>query len=343
MDKEELKDFLEEEFLDDPLMKQVKGHKLYDDLFENDLLENLNVQTTYSLSQTAEMLGVKVYTLRNFLRRYSLDEYIKPEKIGKLYRVDYRGVFKFHLIETLTEKAKKTPKDIANYLGTVQESGFVSRREGPSKKDVINDTNLSVNNQDLNRRLEIIERNMFLIKLEKQVDDYRFAYEQAKRSVIDWENRVALIGREIENLELQKLIMKQEKKTKDLIKESHKKIGGVNNNSTGFSLKNLFSKNKTTSIDYDKEITEAITQIEKQMTTYSPDQTIENSLENLKEQLAKLQSQKDSLLEERKKRESEYQDIKNKYMLAESQNQSLFNDGNEYLVEGEERKYKSES
>ncbi|MGF7535406.1 hypothetical protein AAGG74_17280 [Bacillus mexicanus] len=331
VDKQELKSFLEEKFTDDPLMKEVRDLNLYDEIYKNGFLDNLNIRDTYSLPQAAEMLGMKDYALRNNLHRHSLDQYFEPIKVGNQYKVDYKGIFKFRLMEVLTDKAGKTPKDIAKCVGTIPTSGFVHRRGSWNNQNVSNEPDLAANQQELNNKLNSIERNIWLMRFEKEVDNFKYSYEQAKRSIIDWENKVALIGIEIENLELQKQLKKQEEKTQAVIRESHKKIGGVNGNSIGFSFKNLF---KSKSVDYDKEISGVISQIDSQMLNFTPDQTIEKNLKRLKEQLKELQQEKESLILEAQQKELEYNERKNKYFMAKKQFDSLFsNSTKEYLIE----------
>lgn len=310
MDRENFVGLINDKFKNDPLLEQIKISGLDNHLFPDRLIEQLNTNNTYSLSQAAEILEVKDHNLRNYLNRHYLDEYIQTERLGKLYRLDYKSIFKFHMIFILVNYGKRTPTDIASYVGTKAEVGNTTIRS--NRERAVNDSNnisneLS-NSNEFEKRLENIEKSILMMNWERMVEQAKNNLEISIRQVKDWENKVTLIGREIENLELRKLIEKQEKRTSELIKDSHKRIGLINNKQATFSFKNLFMKPKIEEVDYDKVLSEAETNADKSVATYSYGK-IDDKINALRSEINELQDQKQELIENKNQMESRYKEL----------------------------------
>lgn len=310
MNRENFIGIINDKFNNDPLREQIKISGLDEYLFPDRLIEKLNTNNTYSLSQAAEILEVRDHNLRNYLNRHYLDEYIQTERLGKLYRLDYKCIFKFHMIFILVNHGKRTPTDIASYVGTKVEVGNATLRN--NRERAVNDSNnLSNefnNSNEYEKRLENIEKSILMMNWERMVEQARNNLETSIRKVKDWETKLTLIGREIENLELRKQIEKQEKRTSELIKESHKRVGLINNKQASFSFKNLFIKPKIEEVDYDKVLNEAEIKADKSVAAYSYE-NIDEKINALRGEMAELQEKKTELIENKNQMESHYKEL----------------------------------
>lgn len=115
MDSEQMKELLIKEFEEDPLYKQIHLHRLEGELF-TDLILSLHPEGDYSTMDASRILERPDSTIRNHFRS-ELYNYIAPEKLGKYYRLNYKSIFRLHMIFLLMEKANKTTVDILAYLG----------------------------------------------------------------------------------------------------------------------------------------------------------------------------------------------------------------------------------
>lgn len=307
MNEDELIGIISEKFKDDPLWEQINMSDLTDYLFPNDLMNKLNVTTTYSLSQAAEILKVRDHNLRNYLNRHDLIDYIKPERAGKLYRLDYRCVFKFHMIFILVNHGKRTPTDIASYAGTVVEVGHTtarpSFREAPvnDQRGVTSDNHFSDMGK-LQKRMEVLEKSMFILNWERLIDQSKNELEKSLRYIENWEKEIALLGQEIESIELKKQLKRQEKKTQELIKESHKAVA-PEYRQVGI-LKSIFGKAKQSNIDYDKVIDKAAKEVDTHIRPSTEITKLDEQLSVLRSKLDDLHSKKDDLFKNKNEKES---------------------------------------
>lgn len=129
IEKVDMKEALEREFRDDPIYKMCLINHLEDELFPEPIL-SMHHETSYSTVDTGKILNRPDSTIRNHFRS-ELIEYIAPERFGKYYRMDYRCVFKLHMIFLLMEKRGKSTVDILVELGiepAVAATNYNSRR-----------------------------------------------------------------------------------------------------------------------------------------------------------------------------------------------------------------------
>lgn len=110
-----IKDIYIDEFKNDPVYKMVHDSRLEGYLFPDSLLE-IDVNKTYSTIEVAKFINRKDSTIRNYFTNELID-YIQPEKVGNLYRLDYIMIFKIHMISLLFDKGKKSRVQIAYELG----------------------------------------------------------------------------------------------------------------------------------------------------------------------------------------------------------------------------------
>ncbi|MEU2316469.1 hypothetical protein, partial [Streptomyces albidoflavus] len=110
MEEINVKELLIENFKDDPIYKLCQISKLDDYLFDENILA-LHPATTYSTVETGKILGKNDSTIRNHFRS-DLIEYIEPEKAGKYFRLNYKSIFRLHMIFLLMNKVGKTSVDI---------------------------------------------------------------------------------------------------------------------------------------------------------------------------------------------------------------------------------------
>src|SRR5690625_659717 len=110
-----IKEILIEEFKNDPVYRMVIDNRLEGYLFPDSLLE-IDTKKTYSTIEAGNIIGRKDSTIRNYFKTELLD-YINPEKVGNIYRLDYINIFKIHMISLLFEKGRKNKSEIAYELG----------------------------------------------------------------------------------------------------------------------------------------------------------------------------------------------------------------------------------
>lgn len=130
VDQIDMKEALEREFRDDPIYKMCLINKLEDDLFPESILL-MHHETSYGTVEAGKILDRPDSTIRNHFRT-GLIEYIAPERFGKYYRLDYRCVFRLHMIFLLMEKRGKSTVDILVELG--HEPAVVVARKGVVNK-----------------------------------------------------------------------------------------------------------------------------------------------------------------------------------------------------------------
>jgi len=115
MEERDMKSLLIQEFEDDPIYRMAILNKLEEYLFTDGII-SMHEEGTYSTVETGKIIERSDSTIRNHFRS-DLIEYIAPEKFGKYYRLNYKSVFRLHLIFLLMEKASKTSVDLLHELG----------------------------------------------------------------------------------------------------------------------------------------------------------------------------------------------------------------------------------
>jgi regulator of replication initiation timing len=87
------------EFRNDPLYRIFVDRNQEYELFNYDFIVDLEDTRLYSTTEVAEMFGIPVGTLRNYI--YALDEYIRPIGAGRLIKLNYEAIFRLHMIFNL--------------------------------------------------------------------------------------------------------------------------------------------------------------------------------------------------------------------------------------------------
>ncbi|MFP7487282.1 hypothetical protein SFC65_24300 [Priestia filamentosa] len=314
MDIEQLREHLEDIFKEDPLRKHIKdSEELEKYLFPGEFLKKLNIHITYSVKQAADILSEKDHTLRNYMQRNNLDEYIKPERVGDIgsrYRLDFKAVVRFHMIFLLANIGERTPSDIAIYVGSQIQRGEATRRSVNNTAAVNDPQTLYQNNAGLNDRFERIEKQLLALTFDKKVTDLRIEYKEAVDRVAEWEIKISYLQLEIENLELHKKVNRQENHFENVIKESHKKIGSQHQGTGGF-IKNLFSRPKIDDKDYEHSVDSAIA--ESRAKDYPSKREIDDKIHSLRKELGDLKVKKEELLNDRDEKKEKYLNSKNQY------------------------------
>ncbi|MEQ2529203.1 hypothetical protein WMO40_21240 [Bacillaceae bacterium CLA-AA-H227] len=126
----DMREALEREFRDDPIYKMCLINRLEDDLFPESIL-SMHHETSYGTVEAGKILNRPDSTIRNHFRT-DLIEYIAPERFGKYYRMDFKSVFRLHLIFLLIEKRGKSTVDLLVELG--YEPAVVVARKGVLRK-----------------------------------------------------------------------------------------------------------------------------------------------------------------------------------------------------------------
>jgi hypothetical protein len=197
-----IKEILLEQFEDDPLYRLAIRNDLEDNIFSDSILSSLHPGTTYSTVETGRMIDRSDSTIRNHFRT-DLIEYIAPEKYGKFYRLDYKSVFRLHLIFLLNEKAGKNTIDLLAELGMqpgITVAGNVKRIGRSSNSSELQEYNDDYNNNfKLENRISELEEKFNLqslmlniLKYEKDISDFerKINSEEAKIAEIKSNIRV---------------------------------------------------------------------------------------------------------------------------------------------------------
>lgn len=112
-----MREAIEREFENDPIYRMCLIHEITEDeLFPEPIL-SMHHETSYSTVDTGKILGRPDSTIRNHFRT-DLLEYVAPERFGKYYRMDWKCVFRLHMIFWLMERRGKSTVDILVELGT---------------------------------------------------------------------------------------------------------------------------------------------------------------------------------------------------------------------------------
>lgn len=331
-------------FQEDPLYQVIEEEGLTEELIPESLLSELNRKNQYTIAEVADRLGKKDYQVRNIIQRNGLEEYVQITQAGKLYRLDYKGIYRLYLIFLLQEQLGKRPVDIASLVGVMPETVKETDSKPPVRKGTTTIPNPSAVSEQLNgmeKQLDGMENqmmNMFLyMQLVREHDNRRQAYEKAISDVSGWEKEMENVNHLIELHESIVHMEKEElhtlkKNVNDVVKEVNKTFGEVAKSqsdivkktevNSGFFAK-LFSKKKSQSEDYKVAFKEIdVTTPEEPKTSLAIKQ---NELEKLKANRAALEKQKTFVHERKDTAKREYQELKNK---IEQEKQRILKDSN---------------
>lgn len=172
----DMKELLMKEFENDPIYRMAVLNGLEDSVFTMGI-QSMHKDMTYSTVEAGRIIERSDSTIRNHFRS-DLIEYIQPEKFGKFYRLNYKSVFRLHLIFVLMDKASKTSVDLLAELGMqpgVSMGGNVKRVQREST-DLQEYSDQLQNNYE--ERLSTMERNLGfqskmlnILKYEKDISD----------------------------------------------------------------------------------------------------------------------------------------------------------------------------
>ncbi len=176
MESLDMKELLVKEFENDPIYRMAVLNGLEGSVFTIGIL-SMHKDMTYSTVEAGRIIERSDSTIRNHFRS-DLIEYIQPEKFGKFYRLNYKSVFRLHLIFVLMDRASKTSVDLLAELGMqpgVSMGGNVKRVQRESN-DLQEYGDQLQNNYE--ERLSTMERNLGfqskmlnILKYEKDISD----------------------------------------------------------------------------------------------------------------------------------------------------------------------------
>ncbi|MEH6988397.1 hypothetical protein V7021_11160 [Cytobacillus firmus] len=187
MESLDMKELLIKDFENDPIYRMAVLNGLEDSVFTNGIL-SLHKDMTYSTVEAGRIIERSDSTIRNHFRS-DLIEYIQPEKFGKFYRLNYKSVFRLHLIFVLMDKASKTSVDLLAELGMqpgVSMGGNVKRVQRESHD--IQEYGEQVQN-NYEERLLTMERNL--------------GYQSKMLNILKYEKDISDIERKLERKEVE--------------------------------------------------------------------------------------------------------------------------------------------
>ncbi|MGE8081341.1 hypothetical protein [Peribacillus loiseleuriae] len=179
-----------QEFIDDPLYKMALFYKL-EELIITDKLLSISFTSNYSTNEVGKIIDRADSTIRNHFRS-DLINYIKPEKVGKYYRLDYKSIFKLHLIFLLMDNAGKTTLDLLVELGieatsSPLEGKRLRKYQNASEEKRINS---EIENQDLSSKVDLLERKYIfqevllnILKYEKDVSEFERRIDKQSNAI----------------------------------------------------------------------------------------------------------------------------------------------------------------
>ncbi|MGN7299756.1 hypothetical protein [Ferdinandcohnia sp. SAFN-114] len=220
-------------FKDDPLYQLIEEEGLTEELIPNSLLDGLNRKNQYTISEAADKLGKKDYQLRNIVQRNGLEEYVQISQAGKLYRLDYRGIYRLYLIFLLQDQLGKRPVDIASLVGVMPET---IKEETPKTKQVVRKgTTTTAIPSDISEHLNGMENQMFsmflYMQMTREYDLKKQSYVKALEDVSVWEKDMEHINNLIELHEsVLQLVREEEKELQSIRKNMNNVVKGINQN-----------------------------------------------------------------------------------------------------------------
>lgn len=213
--KENIKDILEDEFKNDPVRKEITYANLDEDLFTNGIVE-MHPDTTYSTTEAAKIIGRSDSTIRNYFRT-DLVDYIEAERFGKFYRLNYKSIFKLHMILLLIEKGGKSTSDIAYFVGVLP-SVSVSNGGKRSGRVINDDSSI----EEYNNKLDQIEQVMKHFHLMLDQSNSHIKYLEQKEELNTIEKNLYNCNYGIDKLNLRIEQLKIEKKLKSTEEKNYR-------------------------------------------------------------------------------------------------------------------------
>ncbi|MGS2779880.1 hypothetical protein ACVBAX_21315 [Robertmurraya sp. GLU-23] len=162
----DIKELLLEEAKDDRLYRRVVIEGLEDALFTPGIL-SMHEDVTYSTVDAGKIIERSDSTIRNHFRS-DLINYIQPEKYGKYYRLDYKSIFRLHIIFILMEKVGRTTVDLLAELGwepsvSVGNPKILNRDSQSAYREVAAGLEIpDLQRQVLESRLQRVEKSLIL-------------------------------------------------------------------------------------------------------------------------------------------------------------------------------------
>ncbi|MEK3992642.1 hypothetical protein [Robertmurraya sp. FSL R5-0851] len=162
----DIKELLLEEAKDDRLYRRVVIEGLEDALFTPGIL-SMHEDVTYSTVDAGKIIERSDSTIRNHFRS-DLINYIQPEKYGKYYRLDYKSIFRLHIIFILMEKVGRTTVDLLAELGwepsiSVGNPKILNRDSQSAYREVAAGLEIpDLQRQVLESRLQSVEKSLIL-------------------------------------------------------------------------------------------------------------------------------------------------------------------------------------
>lgn len=232
LDREKLKEFIEEKLKDDPLFKTLERMGLKEHIYQGSLFEQVHVESSYSTREATFLLDLdgRDYQIRNYIKRNDLHVYLDVPRVGHQLRLDLISLFKFKMIFVLVEKGGKSPIDIASIVGTRVES-YSPLRTATNKNSInssmpmpSNDSSYSEELDEMQEKLDNLQ-NMFLLnQLKHQKKEWQERISAAEQQQVEWEKSISDVIEKIEIIEWTHTIQKQAASNPTITKELIKKI-----------------------------------------------------------------------------------------------------------------------
>lgn len=185
----DIKELLLDEVKEDRLYRRVVIEGLADALFTPGIL-SMHEGVTYSTVDAGKIIERSDSTIRNHFRS-DLINYIQPEKYGKYYRLDYKSIFRLHIIFLLMDKVGRTTVDLLAELGwepsvSVGNPKIINRDNLSGYREVAAGIEVpDLQRQVLESRLERVEKSLLL--------------QNAMTRIFKYESDIANIDRLIES------------------------------------------------------------------------------------------------------------------------------------------------
>ncbi|WP_163537278.1 hypothetical protein [Gracilibacillus sp. YIM 98692] len=269
-----MKELLEEEFKDDPVRKEITIHHI-DDLLYTDQILSMHPETSYSTTEASKIIKRSDSTIRNYFRTELVD-YINPERHGKFYRLDFKSVFKLHMILLLMDHTQKATVDISYILGNTSRVS-VGRQSKASNQDQNAESGMTLyQKQDM----DMLKAMMVQQKMESKL-----FYEENILNNLYVERLT--IEKEMQGIQLEKVENQQkvtEEKYYRMLDYSLKNTVGKKKEPQGF-FSQLF-KSKEEDIKVDEVLTRAKENSIEEEKYKDERQNLSKALEELKEKKA---------------------------------------------------------
>jgi hypothetical protein len=318
-----MKDLLEEEFENDPVRKEVAIAKLDNELYTESIL-NMHPETTYSTVEAGRIIGRPDSTIRNYFRT-ELIHYIEPEKFGKYYRLNYKSVFKLHMILLLIEKAGKSVADIAYYTGMQPlTSASEPKRFNRTGTVVKGPDNLPVD-PDIYEKIDRLEKGLLMMNVRFHLKEEEDKLKSLKNQLEICNKEIENIDQKIEHVKLNKYVSSIEKKYYKMLDVSLRKTQGTSNKEQGFinSLLSIFKGNNNhNEINIDDVLNEAARKAEEEVSSLKNEQ-FENQIKELNSALEFKKGIKSQLENEIKKQEMNVKELRDKILMLQEQKEDI--------------------